>query len=63
VHATPGGPVTVATREDKNFKDVRQPDLKPRRRKYAEARTNVHSPEAQAGTIGQGTGAESAKGE
>ncbi|MEW9872443.1 AI-2E family transporter [Arthrobacter sp. HS15c] len=63
VLATPGGPVTVGAGEDNTFKDVRLPGRKPRSGKEAAASTNAHNPEAQAGTAGQGTGAESVKGE
>ncbi|TAP44461.1 AI-2E family transporter [Arthrobacter sp. S39] len=63
VLATPGGPVTVGAGEDNTFKDVRLPGRKPRSGKEAAASTNAHNPEAQASTAGQGTGAESVKGE
>jgi putative heme transporter len=63
VLATPGGPVTVGSGRDDTIKDVGLPGSKSRRSKEAAASTNAHNPEAQTGTAGPGTGAESAKGE
>lgn len=63
VLATPGGPVMVGSGQDDTIKDVRLPGWKPRDSKEAVTSTNAHNPATQAGTAGQGTGAESAKGE
>ena len=63
VLATPGGPVMVGSGQDDTIKDVRLPGWKPWGSKEAVTSTNAHNPESQARTAGQGTGAESAKGE